>query len=111
VIREAERELHRERRVGWAVGVTDVLVQTLLGRGTEVDLAEAREAIDQLAELSDDGSAIQEITLLRLRTLLARAEGDDVAHRDLAIRYRAMAHSLGFEGHIDWAEAMIEDMA
>jgi class 3 adenylate cyclase len=34
-----------------------------------------------------------------------------VAHRDLAIRYRAMAHSLGFEGHIDWAEAMIEDMA
>jgi class 3 adenylate cyclase len=111
VIREAERELHRERRVGWAVGVTDVLVQTLLARGTEVDLAEAREAIDQLAELSDDGSAIQEITLLRLRTLLARAEGDDVAHRDLAIRYRAMAHSLGFEGHIDWAEAMIEDMA
>jgi hypothetical protein len=111
VIREAERELHRERRVGWAVGVTDVLVETLLARGTEVDLAEAREAIDQLAELSDAGSAIQEITVLRLRTLLARAEGDDVAHRDLAIRYRAMAHSLGFEGHIDWAEAMIEEMA
>jgi len=111
VIREAERELHRERRVGWAVGVTDILVETLLERGTEVEMAEAREAIDQLAELSDEGSAIQEITLLRLRTLLARAEGDDVAHRDLAIRYRAMAHSLGFEGHIDWAEAMIEDMA
>jgi len=24
-------------------------------------------------------------------------------------RYRAMAESLGFEGHIAWAEAMIED--
>jgi hypothetical protein len=26
----------------------------------------------------------------------------------LVSRYRAMAESLGFEGHIDWAEAMIE---
>ena len=56
----------------------------------------------------NDGSAIVEITLLRLRALLARARGDDVAHRDLVSRYRAMAESLGFEGHIAWAEAMIE---
>ena len=49
-----------------------------------------------------------EITLLRLRALLARARGDDVAHRDLVNRYRAMAKSLGFEGHIAWAQAMIE---
>ena len=57
---------------------------------------------------ADDGSAMREITLLRLRALLARARGDDVAYRDLASRYRAMAESLGFEGHIAWAEAMIE---
>ena len=49
-----------------------------------------------------------EITLLRLRALLARARGDDVAYRDLVSRYRAMAESLGFEGHIAWAEAMVE---
>jgi hypothetical protein len=49
-----------------------------------------------------------EITLLRMRTLLARAWGDDVSYRDLAGRYRAMAESLGFEGHMDWAAAMIE---
>jgi len=55
----------------------------------------------------DDGSAIREITLLRLRALLARARGDDVAYRALVGRYRAMAGSLGFEGHIAWAEAMI----
>ena len=57
---------------------------------------------------ADDGSAIREITLLRLHALLARARGDDVAHRDLVSRYRAMAESLGYEGHIAWAEAMIE---
>jgi len=48
-----------------------------------------------------------DIWLLRLRALLARARGDDVAYRDLVGRYRAMAGSLGFEGHIAWAEAMI----
>ena len=83
-------------------------METLLERGAEGDLAEAQEAIDWLANLPDDGSAIVEITLLRLRALLARARGDDVAHRDLVNRYRAMAKSLGFEGHIAWAEAMIE---
>ena len=47
-----------------------------------------------------------EITLLRLRALLSRARGDNVAYRDLVGRYRAMAESLGFEGHIAMAEAM-----
>ena len=52
-----------------------------------------------------------EITLLRLRALLSRARGDEIAYLDLVSRYRAMAKSLGFEGHIDWAEAMVEDGA
>jgi len=46
------------------------------------------------------------IMLLRLRALLARWRGDEVAYPDLVCRYRAMAESLGFEGHIAWAEAM-----
>ena len=49
---------------------------------------------------------MREITLLRLRALLARVRGEDVAYRDLVGRYRAMAESLGYEGHIAWAEAM-----
>ena len=69
-------------------------------------LAEAHEAIDWLANLPADDSAMREITLLRLRSLLARARGDDVTYRELVGRYRAMAESLGFEGHIAWAEAM-----
>jgi hypothetical protein len=81
-------------------------VETLLERGAEGDVAEAQSVIDRLANLPDDGSAMRKLTLLRLRALLARARGDDHAYRDLVGRYRAMAQSLGFEGHIAWAEAM-----
>jgi adenylate cyclase len=38
--------------------------------------------------------------------LLARAHGDETGYRDFHDRYRAMATSLGFEGHIAMAEAM-----
>jgi hypothetical protein len=107
VLRKAVNELHQAGRIGFGVWGTGVLVETLLERGAEGDLAEAQEAIDRLANLrADRGWAIREITLLRLRALLARARGDDVAYRDLVSRYRAMAESLGFEGHIAWAEAM-----
>ena len=44
--------------------------------------------------------------LLRMRALLARARGEDSTYRDSRDRYRAMATSLGFEGHMKWAEAM-----
>ena len=48
----------------------------------------------------------REIWLLRLRALMARALGDETAYRDYRDRYRDMARTLGFEGHIAWAEAM-----
>jgi len=38
--------------------------------------------------------------------VLARAHGDDTAYADLRGRYRDMAKTLGFEGHIAWAEEM-----
>ena len=107
VMRKAVDDLHQAERLGFGVGCTGVLVETLLERGAEGDLAEAQEAIDRLANLpADEGSAVREITLLRLRVLLARARGDDAAYRDYRDRYRAMATSLGFEGHMAWAEAM-----
>ena len=55
---------------------------------------------------ADEGLVLRDLYLLRLRALLARARGDDVAYRDLVDRYRAMAKSLGFEGHIAMAQAM-----
>ena len=107
-MRQAVDELHQAGPLaGYSVWGTSVLLQTLLERGASGDLAEAQEAIEQLTNLwADQGSAMLEVTVLRLRALLAGARGDDVAFRDLAIRYRAMAESLGFEGHIAWAAAM-----
>ena len=95
------------RTLGYGVWGTGVLAEALLERGAQGDLAEAQEAIDRLANLpADEGWAMREITLLRLRALVSRARGDDVAYRDLVSRYRAMAESLGFEGHMKWAEEM-----
>jgi hypothetical protein len=96
-----------ERLLGWGIPTTGVLVETLLDRGADGDLVEAEAAIERLAAApADEGLVIHEIWLLRSRTLLARARGDMVAYADLRDRYRDMARTLGFEGHIAWAEAM-----
>ena len=49
---------------------------------------------------------LHELPLLRLRALLAKAHGKEAGYRDYRDRYRALATSLGFEGHMKWAEAM-----
>jgi hypothetical protein len=109
VMRQAVDELRQAGNLFYGAWGAGVLLEALLERGTQDDLNEAQKAIDGLTVLwVDDGSAMREITLLRLRALLARVRGDNVAYRDLVSRYRAMAESLGFEGHIAWAEAMIE---
>ncbi len=86
------------------VASTTVLVETLLDRGADDDVAEAEAAIDRLERSSADDFAGSHIMVLRLRALLARARGDEAAYRELVDRYRAT--SLGFEGHLGWAEAM-----
>ena len=59
VMRQAVDEMHQAGRLGLGVWGTGVLVETLLERGAEGDLAEAQEAIDRLATLpADEGSAI-----------------------------------------------------
>ncbi|MCW2630350.1 MAG: adenylate/guanylate cyclase family protein [Mycobacterium sp.] len=91
----------------WGVPATGVLVETLLDRGADGDVAEAEAAIERLAAApTDDGVAVRDILLLRLRALLAPAHGDDTGYRDYRDRYRDMARTLGFEGHMRWAEAM-----
>jgi hypothetical protein len=108
LMRAAADDLFREGRLlAWGVPATGVLVETLLDRGTDNDVAEAEAAIDRLAAApADEGLAIREIWLLRLRALLARAHGDAAAYTDLRDRYRDMAKTLGFEGHTKWAEAI-----
>ncbi len=91
----------------WAIPATGVLVETLLDRGADGDVLEAEAAIERLAAVpADEGLVIREIWLLRLRALLARAQGDAAGYQQLRDRYRDMAKTLCFEGHIAWAEAM-----
>jgi len=91
----------------WCGPATTTLVESLLRRGTDADLQEAQAAIDRLAAMpTDPGFVMHELPLLRLRALLAKAHGDEVAHRDFRDRYRAMATSLGFEGFIALADVM-----
>jgi hypothetical protein len=54
----------------------------------------------------DDGLPLRDILLPRLHALLARAHGDAAAYAHFRDRYRDMAKTLGFEGHIEWADAM-----
>ena len=66
-----------------------------------MNVVEAGTAIDRLATAPfDKGLAVREIALL------AQAHGDEGAYRDYRDRYRDMARTLGYEGHIAWAEAM-----
>ncbi len=108
LVRDAVVDLSRG---GWlqanCVRATGVLVETLLERGAEGDAAEAEAAIDRVAAApADDGLVLRDVWLLRLRALLAGAHGDAASYAHLRDRYRDMAKTLGYEGHIAWAEAM-----
>jgi len=108
LVRAAVDHLFSEGQLlGWGIPATGVLVETLVDRGADGDVAEAEAAVKRFASApADEGLVIREILLLRLRALLARARGDTGDYTDLRDRYRDMARTLEFEGHIAWAEAM-----
>jgi hypothetical protein len=93
--------------LGLGIPATGVLVETLIDRGTDGDVAEVEAAIERLATApADEGLAIRDVWLQRMRALLAQAHGDEARYREHRDRYRDMAKTLGFEGHIALAEAM-----
>jgi len=108
LMRAAVDHLFREGQLlEWGIPATGVLVETLLDRGTDGDVGEAEAAIERLAAApADEGLVLRDIWLLRLRIVLAGAHGDEARYREYRNRYRAMATELGFEGHMEWAEAM-----
>ena len=97
LMRAAVDQLVREGQLpSWGIPATGVLVETLLDRGAEGDVAEAEAAIERLAAApADEGLVIREVWLLRLRALLARARGDDY-------RLPGVPGSLSRDGGIAW---------
>ncbi|MGB9225510.1 ATP-binding protein [Mycobacterium sp.] len=105
--RTAVEEIIRSDTATWIAPTIAALVESLLSRGSQADLHEARAAIHRLANLPTHPEyVIHEIWLLRLETLLAKAIGDEAAYASHRDRYRARAAELGFEGHIAWASEM-----
>jgi class 3 adenylate cyclase len=100
-------DLFQSGQILYCFGPTSLLVEILLERGAPGDLIDAQNAVARLTATQDGkGPAIFEIWLLRMHALLAQAEGDEATYRHHRDRYRAMAESLGFAGHMKWAEAM-----
>lgn len=107
VMRKTVDELRRAGRPFFELLGIGFLVETLLERGADGDVAEAQGALTRLESIgAPEDWAMRKITLLRLRALMARACGDDDAYRKLLDRYRSMAQALGFDGHIAWADVM-----
>jgi adenylate cyclase len=105
--RGAVEELFSQGTSIWSAPTVSLLVESLLRRGSDADLREARTAIDRLAALrTDPGYVLHEIWLLRLEALLAQALGDEAGYRHYRDLYRERATSLGFEGHMRWAAAL-----
>ena len=106
-MRKALDILFREGQVVPGIWGSAVLADGLLTRGADGDIADASASSTDLATLPDDvGGVVRDVWLLRLRALMALAHDDETVYRDHRDRYRVMATSFGFEGHMEWAAAM-----
>jgi adenylate cyclase len=82
----------------WAWLAASVLVESLLDRRADGDLQKAQATIDRLAASSlGSEHLLDELTVLRLRGLLARAHGDAVACQQFMDGFHAKAAAAGFE--------------
>jgi len=99
--------LFERGQFAWGVIGSAVFVRTLLDRGSQSDLAEAEAVTDRMKTAPlEMAPECHDVWLLWMHALLADARGDESAYREYRDRYRASATSVGFEGHMAWAEAM-----
>jgi adenylate cyclase len=105
--RNAVRDLYASGGTLHLGTAVEVFGELLVRRGEANDLNELHAAIDRLAAVPiDPGFVLHELPLLRLRALLASAEGDAAGYRQYAKDYGGLAHLLDFEGRGSLAAAM-----
>jgi adenylate cyclase len=93
--------------VMWNIPVTAALVEVLLARGLDRDLAEADAVIARWTSVTSElGVTLYEVWSLRMRAQLAYAHKEETSYRELRERYRRKSAELGFEGHIALAASM-----
>ncbi|WP_317155334.1 ATP-binding protein [[Mycobacterium] appelbergii] len=107
LLRDAYEELFSEGQFAHCIVTSQFLAEMLIARGADGDLREAADVVDRLAAVSIlDDWVTREVTLLRLRALLCRANGDEDSYRHLRDRYREKSNALGYEGHMALAAVM-----
>ncbi|WAC90087.1 adenylate/guanylate cyclase domain-containing protein [Mycobacterium sp. Aquia_213] len=85
----------------------ELLGELLLRRGMAGDLDEVGAVIDRLSAVrTDPGYVFNELSMLRLRALLARAQGDEASYRIYAKDHGELANSIGFEESMSTAAAI-----
>ena len=106
-LRAIADEMFETGHLGNVDMATVTFVEALLARGGDDDLGEAEAAIDRFEYLAVEFPwAARDVAVLRLRALLSQVHGEEAAYQEMMERYRAMATSLGYEGHMKWAEEM-----
>ena len=86
---------------------TTVLAEALVARGRAGDIADAQRAVDKLAAVpTEPGFVLHELPVLRLRALIARAQGDEPGYQQFREGFRTKAQEADFEGYLAQAEAM-----
>ena len=86
--------------------VSGVLVEALLLRGSAGDVEAAQNALDRSEAVPNGDFPGMEAQHLRSRAMIAKARGDHIEYREIAEKYRTLAISFGYPGHIAAAEAM-----
>jgi hypothetical protein len=105
-MRKSLDDLFNNGQYMYVIGATALLVEALIDRACEDDAAEAEAAVYRLAAIPGNEWVARDIMVLRLRTMLAKARGDEAGYLNNRDSYRTLAAALGFEGHQQWAAEM-----
>ena len=99
--------LFERDQFAWGIATSAIFVETLLDRGGEGDLTEAEEVTDRMeAAPLEMASECLDLWLLRMRACSPTPAAKRVSTVTIGTAIARLAASLGFEGHMQWAQEM-----